>query len=413
MLDPIQELGALVNAIRELQSTPDLDGDSSEQRGLMQGASSAISRIASLTLDTANRGALVARAEMVAGVPPTLERVTTMYKGRDAELLVFCGNLKTWYAKVRRGLYSAFVAVPDERLQRAASCFDAGAFLSSCQTILADCHLSLAPPPALVVADLVMCAGEANRHPKHFAYFFPEDDWDVRRVVPADLALRTVIFANVYAHRWMTNSGVRLRRFTRDVWSDGMDRESTVRALLVRWMHGHDLGHAMRHPGTSVSGLRAALGDHDAMIVEETLADCYGFLLLTSPDHDFPRDATDADAAACFIGEMLRYASRARAMFQDSDAALIEIAYLCRVGACDLDRGRLSTDPRRLRRGMIEFAKMMTRMVLDGEVSGLRALLSDHLRPAGAAAGAVLAFVESLFQGTDSIPASTTYVFQP
>ena len=211
----------------------------------------------------------------------------------------------------------------------------------------------------------------------------------------------------------MTNSGVRLRRFAPDVWSAGMERESTVRALLVRWMLGHDLGHAMRHPSTSVAGLRAALGERNAMIVEETLADCYGFLLLTSRDHDFPYDARDADATACFIGEMLRYASRARAFFQDSDAALIEIAYLFRVGALDLDGSRLRTDPARLRRGMVSFSKMMTDLVLDGDAAGLRSLLAEYLSPDGAAARAASPFVSALFESTNYIPASATYVFQP
>ena len=92
------------------------------------------------------------------------------------------------------------------------------------------------------VCDLIACGGEANTFPKHFAYFLPEDE-DVN---DPDAEKKTILFRNAYALRHEKIS----RRLGEAMLVGPRPSEDVDPAeVLVMWLRGHDIAHAVTLPG--------------------------------------------------------------------------------------------------------------------------------------------------------------------
>lgn len=408
----LRELMAVANAAREL-----------EEGGCAHSTVAQLDRRAAELLDTVaervreerDRNALRQRAALLRSgdFQPSEEERGTIYGFRERELLVLYGRLKTWCRKGDGPLHSAFVALPCESLNEAVDELDRNDPLGLVQRHLGDERLVLAEPPVFSVTELAMCAGEANRHPKHFSYFLPEDECGLER--PASVGGRgskTVVFANLYVHRYATSSYPRLERCVRGL-ETLEQRPGAVADCLILWMRGHDLGHALRYEGTDLSLNHAAVGVYPMMCLEEALADCFGLLILLGSKTRALQTLSQHDRLAPFLGEMLRYLGRGRGVFQDSDAALLEVAYFTEYGAIDWHGNELTVDVEKITSATIELARLLSRAVLAHDEQLLKNLSARYLSADGESARAVLHNVRTLNTRCRDLPTSTTYSTRP
>jgi hypothetical protein len=404
----LQELSALANVIREIQSQSLHKGTSASVADYVRASADIIEEIGSAVQGERDKAALFTRSRALRGEAVTGDKdvIRKLHGHIEEELFLFCGSLKTWHAKSKQRFHSFVAAVPDPGWNRLVGEISDATALEIFQRSLGHESLTLPDPPLYGIFNIIACGGEANQYPKHFCYFFPEDEG-----APLSPVNRTVVFQNLYVHRFLYSSLPRLRRFVTGCAGLSPDEESVARALIM-WLKGHDIGHSVRLPETNMPLLHVALDDFSAGILEETVADCYGYLLLTSDEVLRATGLTREFANLCFAGEMLRYLSRGRKKFQDSDAALLELSYLLRHGYVEIDGPRLSISDARLHEGMLRLTEELNRTVLSGDADKVRLFVDTNMNPAEPSMVAAEKFVEAMQELSVDIPLCTSYNFQ-
>lgn len=238
-------------------------------------------------------------------------------------LEVLCGPLCTWRPKNRRAFHSFIAAIrhqPSEEMVAALhASFDRA--LDEIRLALDIPNLAIDHIHPMTSMDLVACGGEANSHPKHFAYFLPEDEG----VDGVPLAKqRTLAFRNVYNARFkLITQPLAARLLTGPLASDRVDSD----AALMMWIRAHDLAHGMRRPETNYEWMDE-LGVEPFMMLQEALADVYGFLLTTTSPWLEVAGLTLDEMCAAFMAESLHYLRRGPWHHGDSGAAYLELSYL-------------------------------------------------------------------------------------
>src|SRR5690349_5068302 len=119
------------------------------------------------------------RAKALSGAADHRETVVEIARRNvQPALEIVCGPLCTWRMKTRAGLHSFLAATREEENQKLLDSLD-----DSLEDGLDVLRESLDAPSLHVpfklpmnVTDLLLSAGEAAGHPKHFAYFMPEDE---------------------------------------------------------------------------------------------------------------------------------------------------------------------------------------------------------------------------------------------
>jgi len=408
----LQSLAALLDAARVLEEAPLVDA-AAGVRAVRHSAALLVEAIAAAVHSDSERDALTSRAQLLRSdrqqVDATL--AARLHSRREQELFLFCGRLRTWCNKAEGGKYSALAAAPNSELNQVCDEISPSRTLELARTVLQDEALIAREAPLLLVSDIVMCAGEANRHPKHFAYFFPEDEFFSEpsaqvAVPPSDN--KTVLFANLYVHRYVTSSYPRLDRFVKGLEPSRL-RPGLLSRLLVTWMRGHELGHTMRYATTDLARSRAVVGDYATMCLEEALADCYGFLTIGRSRGPSLSGLSDTECAEPFIAEMLRYLGRGYGFFQDSDAALIELSFLVKCRAIRLEPGGIRVDMERLLPGVLELTQTLNSVLLGDQEQALRAFVAEFLALQGSAVRGVLPTVQAMNAKSHDLPISTTY----
>jgi hypothetical protein len=405
----LQQLAAIVNAARVLEDAPTSRLSSRQLRYMEYRAADAVSIIARDLRAPADRAAAAARVTMLRGNASQPADVQILHQFRDTDLFLFCGRLRTWFNKGDNGMMSALAAVPSRSLNRVVEALEPALLLETARKTLPDGEIVMAPPPLFVVSELIMCAGEANRHPKHFAYFFPEDEFlpGGGTTLPPG-AGKTVLFANLYWHRFATSSFPRLERFTKGIPLESLC-PTVLTELLVLWMRGHDLGHSVRYAETDLVRNQGVVGKFPTMALEEALADCYGFLTVAFCRDDVGISCPDSECAKLFVGEMLRYLGRGIGVFQDSDAALIELAFLQSSGAVSIAGDKLVIIPERLLPSVLQLTAALQRALLRSSDRALTKFAEEYLPPDGAAVKRVMPFVKTMLAASRDLPNSTTY----
>ena len=294
--------------------------------------------------------------------------------GLDEKVLMsVCGPLGTWLGKSKGTYHSALFAIVDAELNSIIAQVDA------CQTqsevFLRDLvhpELVLGAPPAIKFAELMFCGGEANLYPKHFAYFLPEDE-GVKRAPRK----KTLVLSNIYREMYNRIS----TPFSKDIIPEICGAAAGVIDLqLALWFRGHDTGHEVRLPQTDYKVMRCE-GRWLSMVMQEAMADVFGFLLSTSgPWTEVAPNASLELASNIYIREMLRYLCRGGDDFPDAGAALIQMSFLHQHGFIDLDhsRVRIHTTHARIYDGMVALAKTFTETALANNVVGIQALIRRY-----------------------------------
>ncbi|MFD6422868.1 hypothetical protein [Streptomyces sp. NPDC060198] len=273
------------------------------------------------------------------------------------QITLVAGQVSTWYGKEVRGLPTAFACRADEARQQLVD--DALAGRDEVTDYLRGLHadLRLGDLPAFGAAELFFMAGEGNLHPKHIAYFLPEDEG-----VKYSPFKKTYYFANSHRALLTTVSAPLARRFL-DVGVEFDPAHERFAAIPTLGVLSHELGHFAHRPATEYKDLNAA--DRWASVVlQEVAADVFGILILA--DVWAPRLGIDpADCVAYYLAECLRYTDRGLGHFPDSDGMFLQLSYFVQLGALDLTgTPRLTGTPEVVLAGLRSLARVLADTLL-------------------------------------------------
>lgn len=316
-------------------------------------------RIAELLPGEADRRALGLRASVVerGHVNGTLAALADI----DEDIAIVAGKLATSYGQQASGLPTAFGCVRDTASQ--ASVTAARARLGDVTAYLLGLHeyLRLGEVPAFAATRLFFMAGEGNRHPKHIAYFLPEDEGMER-----GRSQKMYYFANT--HRALIDAvSLPLGRRLLNLGLRMPASAASFGAIPVLGVLAHQFGRSVLRAGAF-----AALDAADrwaSHVLQETAAGVFGTLVLA--ELLAPRLGLEpSDVVAYHLAECLRYVDRGLGNFPDSDGAYLQLSYLASSGALALDGGvpRLTGDPAAVVLGFRSMARVLADTLLAGQI---------------------------------------------
>lgn len=290
----------------------------------------------------------------------------------EEDTAVVAGQLATWYGKQLGGLPTAFAARRDHGRQRLVA--TAFTTFTEVDAYLARLHadLRLGEVPAFAATSIFFMAGEGNRHPKHIAYFLPEDEG-----VKHSPFKKTYYFGNTHRALLATQSAP-LARALLDVGVDFDPAASRFAEIPILGVFGHELGHCVHRPATSYKALNSA-NRWASVVLQEVLADVFGMLILAEVWADRV-GFTRADAVTYYLSECLRYTNRGLGHFPDSDGMYLQLSYLAQFGALTVEpgpRARLTGDPEAVIAGIRSLARVLADTALTGTADSAVALYRD------------------------------------
>ncbi|HEV2377243.1 MAG TPA: hypothetical protein VGS19_34405 [Streptosporangiaceae bacterium] len=317
----------------------------------------------------ADRRALTLRAQAVCdGYTP--DALAELF-GVAEDVAVVGGHITTWPGKQAAGLPTAFACARDKGRQDIVA--DAIADKTAVTDYLRDLHadLRLGELPVFTPTNLFFMAGEGNFHPKHIAYFLPEDEG-----VKGSAFNKTYYFANTHRALLSCLSAPLAARFLRvGVTFDPAAPQFS--AIPVLGVLSHEFGHFVHRPATTFEPLHAE-SSWISGVLQETAADVFGVLVLTEVWAD-RLGLSPADVIAYYLAECLRYTSRGLGCFPDSDGMFLQLSYLVQLGALSLEpspRPCLSGDPGTVLAGLRSLARVLADALLAGEAAPALALHS-------------------------------------
>ncbi|MCY1079434.1 class I SAM-dependent methyltransferase [Archangium lansingense] len=318
-------------------------------------------RIAKLLPNATDRRALELRA---GAVERGYEDGTlSALAGLDEDITFIAGNISTWYGKQTRGLPTAFGCVRDEERQAAVAkasehMADVAAYVRSLHT-----HLRLGEVPAFSATRLFFMAGEGNRHPKHIAYFLPEDEG-----VKHSPFKKTYHFTNTH-HALLNTISLPLARRLLHLGTPIPSSSAALGHIPTLGVLAHEFGHFVHREGVTFAALNSA-ARWASVTLQEAAADVFGTLVLAevlAPALGIP----PADVVTYHLAECLRYVDRGLGCFPDSDGMYLQLAYLVSFGALTLEPGaesRLVGDPEVVIAAFRSLARVFADTLLAGDV---------------------------------------------
>lgn len=278
----------------------------------------------------------------------------------EKEIVCYSGAMSTWVGKSRELFYSTFYSVPNKKLQQVSNVIDNNflACLESFKSIV-NTNLINLPSCSYKIVDLFASSGEANLYPKHFAYFMPEDEG-----VKYAKSKRTIVFSNVYASLFNRISIKQLNLFGWTAYD--LPEHQEISTYLIAWFRGHDLGHSIVTDNTSFRDL-SKLDRWGSMVIQEALADIFGFLLCSNDVVVRELQLDREKLARVYLLEMLRYLRRGPCEFPDAGSAYVQFKFFVEAGCLKLnDHSEIQMDLEMFYPAVISLAKHLTENFLQG-----------------------------------------------
>ena len=377
-------LAAQSDAMRSLQ-TSNGDAVSSLCASALRGEMAEDLRELAQLVDEESATLIRMRARALAGRADHKETTLEIAsRGVSPELEIVCGPLCTWRMKTRVGLHSFLAAARDERQQKLLDELDDSLerALASVEAEIGASGMSVPFKLPMNVTNLLISAGEAAGHPKHFAYFMPEDEWVDGLPIEEQ---RTLYMRNVHLARY-TEITIPLA----ETLLSGPMRaaEVPIEETLMPWIRGHDHGHNVVVPSTCYDEWMETLGIEPFMALQEAIADVYGFLMTISDAWLGITGVSRLDMCATHIAELLHYLRRGPQYFGDPGAAYVELSFLAENGFVEIDEaGRISWNEEDFCRGMAALANALTESTVGApDEQGSQAFLARYGWPTETAA---------------------------
>ncbi len=381
------EIAALSNALHSLQSS---DGTSIFEQGTALLSAQAADLLAELAgLVDQDSAALIRKRADALTDRANAEAITRQIaeEGAAPPLEIVCGPLCTWRAKTRSPLHSFIAASHNERVQGRLDAFDRtlDEAMAELRDVLGAPGLYSKCAMPMHATDMIVSAGEAAAHPKHFAYFLPQDEG------VDDLPLesqRTLYLHNVHLARFEEITAP----LAEGLLTGPMQAaEVPIEATLTPWIRGHDHGHNIAVEGTEAvhDGLCETLGKEPFYMLGEAFANAYGFLMTVSEAWLGVSGATRLEMCTTHIAELLHYMRRGPQHHSDPGSAYLELSFLSGEGFVEIDgSGRIHWDEDGLYRGMVALAQALTESIVGPTEEGPAVLFVDrHAWPADVPSG--------------------------
>jgi hypothetical protein len=274
-------------------------------------------------------------------------------------LTVIAGPMCTFRNKTRTPLHSVVACTAHEQGDQLIAALDSssGAVLEEVNGYCQTPDVTVGGIFAMQVTDLIAMGGESNAFPKHFAYFLPEDEG----AGYGEVFNKTILFRNVYGLRYDYISkplGDALLKGHKP--AEGID----VRNVLITWMRGHDIAHAVTTPRVGRVGPKD-VGHEPWYSLQEAIADAYGSAMSFTDTWLALAGCSRDDMVAVYLAEALHYLRRHPRNWGDAGAASVELSFLATHGAIDVHGdGTISWEAERVVEGVHELCATLERDVV-------------------------------------------------
>ncbi|MDO8211839.1 hypothetical protein [Conexibacter sp. CPCC 206217] len=364
LLPQLRQLAALGDALRSLQG---LDGSftNDDHAQLLADASARLmSEIADTDAVSAEQADIVRRRAVALGelthdkaIAHTEAELTT-----PQNLTVIAGPVCTFRNKTRTPLHSVAIATAHAEGDALIAALDASstAVLEEVNGRTGTSDVTVSGVFAMQITDLIAMGGESNAFPKHFAYFLPEDEG----AGYGDVYNKTILFRNVYGLRYEYISkplGDKLLKGHKP--TEGID----LRNVLITWMRGHDIAHAVTTPRAGKVGPKD-VGHEPWYSLQEAIADAYGTAMSLTPTWLELAGCTADDMVAVYLAEALHYVRRGPWNWSDAGAACVELSFLAGNGYLDVhEDGTISWETARVIEGVHQLCATLEREVVSAD----------------------------------------------
>ncbi len=378
------ELAAQSEAMRSLQ-TSEGEAVSESAASVLRGEMAEAMRELADLVDPDSAAIIRLRAKgLTGGIDHREMTLEVARSGPPPALEVVCGPLCTWRMKTRVGLHSFLAAARDERQQEMLDELDDSLerALASVEAEIDAEGMSVPFKLPMNVTELLVSAGEAAGHPKHFAYFMPEDEWVDGLPLEEQ---RTLYMRNVHLARY---SEITIPLAETLLRGPMRAADVPVQDTLMPWIRGHDHGHNVVVPSTTYDSWMEKLGIEPFMALQEAIADVYGFLMTISDTWLSVTGVSRLDMCATHMAELLHYMRRGPKYYGDPGAAFVELSFLAENGFVEIDdAGRISWNEEDFCRGMAALASALTEATVGApDEGGSEAFLARYGWPAETAA---------------------------
>lgn len=356
----VNKLCRIADSIRSLQCADVDDSIDEEIQRLKNISAKLMKKLAGTIWDSDSAQALLLRASVLDG-SSLQNAIQSILSFNENQVVSFCGDLSTWHGKSNKLFYSSFFAAVDTESDKSVRTLDSkiNNGINYIQQIIG-CQLQIAAPLQFKICNLIDCGGEANLYPKHFSYFFPEDEG-----IKYSTIKKTIVFKNVYTqiHRKISETLAHQIIHSEDRFCT-VNAEQLTNHLLT-WFRGHDIAHGISAGQTNYLLLRK-FGRWFSMECQEVLADCFGFLFALSDEWQNHMSLRTDIQCQIFTAELVRYLKRGCSLYPDSGAAFIELSYLYKYGfvQIDFDKSIITTSNNNIINGFTALAKTLYDTIL-------------------------------------------------
>jgi hypothetical protein len=398
------KLAAQSEAMRSLQSADGEDLSESASSVLRGEMAEGLRELADL-VDDGSAEVIRQRAKGLAGGIGHREMTLEIARnGGPPALEIVCGPLCTWRMKTRVGLHSFLAAARDQAQQELLDQLDNSLddALRAVEAEIGAKEMGVPFKLPMNVTNLLLSAGEAAGHPKHFAYFMPEDEGVDGLPLQEQ---RTLYMRNVHLARY---SVITIPLAETLLNGPMAAAEVPVEATLMPWIRGHDHGHNVIVPSTTYDSWMETLGIEPFMALQEGIADVYGFLMCISEPWLKIGGYSRLEMCATHMAEMLHYLRRGPQYFGDPGAAYVELSFLAENGFVEIDGdGRISWNEEGFCRGMAALASALTESTVGApDETGSEAFLARYGWPMETAAKRTL---DAMREELTNVPTSIAF----
>lgn len=288
----------------------------------------------------------------------------------NENLSIVVGNISTWFGKTTEGKATAFAATRSPELDNVIDML-AQSSASSVEMLIFGLHkrLKLAEVPKYRASNLAFMCGEGNSHPKHIAYFLPEDEGYKYSPIK-----KTHYFSNTHLSLVEGVSIPLLERHTNLPYEI-----SHLKVMACLGVLAHEYGHFIRLDETDFR-VASKASRWMSVTLQELAADVFGFLILAE-SWGYTQGFQLKDVVTYHLGEIFRYINRGFNLFPDSDGMLIQLNYLLSQGALVYNAKDLKfelSDPGMFLASFRSLARLLTETLLSNRTEGMEFLMVNY-----------------------------------
>jgi len=376
LLAQLRQLAALGDSLRALQTLDGTFVHEGHARTLAKASAELMEELADSDAVSQTQADMIRRR---AAALTELRHDTAIAHDEAAQttpqnLSVIAGPMCTFRNKTRTPLHSVVACSAHEHGDRLIAALDASsaAVLEEVNGYTGTPDVTVGGIFAMQVTDLIAMGGESNAFPKHFAYFLPEDEG----AGYGEVFNKTILFRNVYGLRYEYISkplGDALLKGHKP----GADVD--VRNILITWMRGHDIAHAVTTPRVGRVGPKD-VGHEPWYSLQEAIADAYGSAMSFTDTWLRLAGCSLDDMVAVYLAEALHYLRRHPDNWGDAGAACVELSFLAKNGAIDVHPdGTIAWETERVVKGVHELCTTLERDVVSApEAPAVERVLAEY-----------------------------------